>query len=109
MSSLSDVDEWPELELRGEFTTNEIVAQMRSAEREKTLASCCVAADAAVLEEFKRRYSVNVAVHDDVLDPDLQSPEDAVVTIRPAAGYRVGKNGLAMVPLDIRLYALPVA
>lgn len=107
MSSLFNAEEWAELELR-DFDTRDVVRRLKHAERERTLASCCVAADAALAEEIRRRYDIEVTVPGDTMDPKLRSPEDAIVVIRPHPTFPVGKNGLAMVPLDIKLFAMRV-
>lgn len=95
------------LELRN-FEVRDIVANLRDAERKGVLVSCCVAADAPLLEAFGQRYGIRVPVPGDTMDPELRSPEDAIVVIRQHSDYPVGKNGLAMVPLDIKLFAMPV-
>lgn len=108
MSSLFNAEEWAELELR-DFDTRDIVRGLQHAELERTLASCCVAADAALAEEIRRRYDIEVAIPGGTMNPEFRSPEDAIVVIRPHPDYPVGKNGLAMVPLDIKLFAKTAA
>ncbi|MDO8585396.1 MAG: hypothetical protein Q7R85_04775 [bacterium] len=104
IGSLFNVEDWAELQLR-DFTVHEVVVKLKDAEREKVLASCCAATDAEVLSELRRRYNVNVVIPGDTMDPELRSPEDAIVVVKQDVNYSIGKRGFAMVPLDIRLYA----
>lgn len=105
MSSLFNAEERAGLKLLN-LGVNDVIWMLRHAEKEGALASCCVAADAPLLEELKLRYGVEMPIPGDTLDPELQSPEDAIVVIRPHPDHPIGENGLAMVALDIKLFAM---
>jgi len=108
MCSLFDEEEQTGLELR-DFGARDIVEHLKSAEQKGVLASCCVAADAPLLEAFGERYGVRISIPGDTTSPELRSPEDAIVVVRRDTRYPMGKKGLATAPFDIRLFTISAA